>query len=230
MRRLVTVDGPAGSGKTTLGRRLAIALRLPLIDTGLFYRGLTVAAVRAGVTADDTDGLVRLAGLTTLHVSTDPGTHADGGVVLVDGVDVSDGLRDPRNAALLSTLSSIAGVRAALLEPQRELAGEGAVAVGRDCGTVVFPDAAVKIYLQASEEVRSRRRGRQLGASRGAADESRLGAEVSLRDRIDTTRQLAPLRPADDAHIIDTGSHGIDEVVTQAIALCAAAGLLPPDA
>jgi len=226
MTRLVTVDGPSGSGKTTLGRRLAVALRLPLVDTGLFYRGLTVAAGRAGVSPADGDAMADLVRRTDLRISTDAG-GPNAGTVLVDGVDAGHALRDPHNAALLSRISSIPSVRAALLAPQRALAGHGAVAVGRDCGTVVFPDADVKIYLEAPEAVRSRRRARQLREPGASADSIAAGVEVGVRDRIDTERAVAPLRPAVDAHIIDTGAHGIEEVVTQALALCAAAGLLP---
>jgi len=225
IERLVTVDGPAGSGKSTLGRRLALALHLPLIDTGLFYRGLTVAALRHGMSIDDLAGLVDLAQRTKLELTTDPAASPDRGEVRVDGEDGGPELRDPRHAALLTRISSIAEVRAAVLAPQRSLAADGAVAVGRDCGTVVFPRAPVKIYLQAPEAVRVRRRVRQLLGDAGASGGATLTAEVHGRDRADSVRAVGPLRRAEDAHVIDTGQLSIAETLERALALCAAAGL-----
>ena len=149
---VVTVDGPAGSGKSTLGRGLARALRLPLVDTGLLYRGVTVAAARRGIAIDDLDGLAEVARGSRLELNTDPDAATP--ELLVDGADAGADLRDPRHAGLLARVSSLPAVREALLEPQRALARDGAVAVGRDCGTVVFPDAPVKFYLEASEPVR----------------------------------------------------------------------------
>jgi cytidylate kinase len=223
--RLVTVDGPAGSGKTTLGRRLALALRLPLIDTGLFYRGITVAALRRGVAIDDVDALIRVARQAKLEISTDPAAPPGAVEVRVDGHDAGSDLRDPRHAALLTRVSSIAEVRAAVLAPQRALAAGGAVAVGRDCGTVVFPEAPVKIYLQAPEEVRVRRRVSQLSGTGDAPPGATMTAEVRGRDRADSQRSAGPLRRAADAHVLDTGQLSIDETFQRALSLCGAAGL-----
>jgi CMP/dCMP kinase len=222
-RRIVTVDGPAGSGKSTLGRSLAVKLGLPLIDTGLFYRGMMVAAVRAGVEADDNEALARLAKTTVIAVDTDPRAHD--GAVSVDGVAAGAPLRDPRHAALLARVSSTPAVRAAVLEPQRELADEGAVAVGRDCGTVVFPEAAVKFYVDAPQTVRAQRRLAQLRTRGAAADESVLQAEVGDRDRSDTDRSASPLRAAPDAHPIDTQAMDVDAMIAFALAVCRDAGL-----
>ena len=224
---VVTVDGPAGSGKTTLGRRLATALALPLIDTGLFYRGVMVAAVAAEVGADDETALVRLATGTDIELNTDPTAPEDGWTLRIDGRIADAVARDPAHATLLAELSRIAGVRAALLERQRHLAARGAVAVGRDCGTVVFPRARVKLFLEASDAVRVGRRAEQLRRGGTRVDDRALRAEVSDRDRLDTQRSVAPLRPAVDAHIIDTGLTGIEEMVAVALHLCREHGLVP---
>lgn len=224
-RRIVTVDGPAGSGKSTLGRALAIALGLPLIDTGLFYRGIMVAAVRAGVDAHDPAALADLAGRTLVTLDTDPTSPGD--IVLVDGAESGALLRDPRHASLLATISSTPAVRAAVLQPQRALASDGAVAVGRDCGTVVFPNAAVKFYLVAPQAVREQRRLAQLRASGAAADDGVMRAEVGERDRADTDRADSPLRAAEDAHVIDTATMDVQAMIAYALTVCKEAGLDP---
>ena len=223
---IVTIDGPAGSGKTTLGRQMAMTLGLPLVDTGLFYRGVTVAAARAGIAPDDRDALIACARATEVVIDTDPSHEGGDRSARVDGIEAGPALRDPANAPLLAAMSSIPEVRAALLQAQRTLGANGAVAVGRDCGTVVFPEAQLKLYLQATEEVRARRRASQLRGSGTEIDvDSRLmHGEVRARDRLDATRSAAPMRPADDAHVLDTGLLGIAEVVHEALDLWAAAG------
>jgi CMP/dCMP kinase len=216
---IVTVDGPAGSGKTTLGRRLAIALGLPLIDTGLFYRGVTVAAVRAGIDAGDADRLVELAKRTRIQVNTEAGDLS--WQLRVDGEDAGPLLRDPSHARLLGAVSRIPAIRAHLLGPQRLRAAKGGVAVGRDCGTVVFPEAVVKLYLEAAEAVREARRGAQLRGQGADVDAGTLNVEIGARDRNDA----AAMRPAPDAVIIDTGRHDVEAMVEIALRHCAAAGL-----
>jgi cytidylate kinase len=223
--RTVTVDGPAGSGKTTLGRALAVGLGLPLIDTGLFYRGIMVAAVRGGVDGHDTHALAGLAARTRIGIDPDPRAGDD--AVTVDGLPAGALLRDPSRAALLACIASDPAVRAAVLEPQRALARAGAVAVGRDCGTVVFPDAEVKFYLDAPETVRQQRRLDQLRARGASADAGVLRAEVGDRDRSDTDRVASPLRRAPDAHVIDTAEMDVDTMVAHALAVCRDAGLDP---
>jgi cytidylate kinase len=227
---IVTIDGPAGSGKTTLGRHLATTLDLPLVDTGLFYRGVMVAAARAGIDPADRDALIACARSTEVVIDTDP-RHTDGdSTALVNGVDAGPALRDPVNAPLLASMSSIREVRAVLLNAQRRLAANGAVAVGRDCGTVVFPDALLKLYLDASEEVRAQRRASQLGGSGGSVDSAVMHGEVRGRDATDASRATAPMRPAADAHVLDTGVLGIGEVYQEALELWeAAVGVADPD-
>lgn len=222
---IVTVDGPAGSGKSTLGRALATRLALPLIDTGLFYRGLMVAAVRAGLDGSDPAALGTLARTTSLVIDTDPAS--DGATVLVDGVAAGTELHDPRRAALLAAIAGEPEVRAAVLALQRRPARDGAVAVGRDCGTVVFPQAAVKFYLDAPQAVREQRRTAQLRKRGADADGNTIRAEVGERDRSDSQRTVSPLRRADDAHVIDTSTMGRDEMIAYALTVCESAGLHP---
>jgi 23S rRNA pseudouridine2605 synthase len=222
--RVVTVDGPAGSGKTTLGERLADSLHMPFIDTGLFYRAIAVAATHAGLHPDDNAALANLARRSDIVVNTD--VHADGPRVLLNGVGIDRELYDVSLASMLSAVSAVPEVRAALLAAQRAPASAGAVAVGRDCGTVVFPEARVKFYLEAASEVRTRRRAEQVRAHGGTVDAAALDAEVDGRDRADSLRIAAPLRPAPDAHIIDTETNGIDEMVQIALGICAQAGLV----
>ena len=218
---VVTVDGPAGSGKTTLGRRLALALGLPLIDTGLFYRGITWAAIRSGLDADHPEAVAELARRTVVEVNTEP---ADPGwEVRVDGVDPGLLVRDPRHARLLSAISQIPEVRQHLLPLQREPASRGAVAVGRDCGTVVFPEATVKLYLLAEESLRAERRRAQLAGRGARVDRGAARAEIADRDLGDAASMAA----APDAVVIDTGTASIDEMEAIALRRCAAAGLLP---
>lgn len=218
---VVTVDGPAGSGKTTLGRRLALALGLPLIDTGLFYRGVAWAAIRAGLTAEDPERVAELARRTALEVNTEPSDL--GWEVRVDGEDPGLLVRDPRHARLLSAISQIPEVRQHLLPLQREPASRGAVAVGRDCGTVVFPQAQVKLYLMAEETLRAERRRAQLAGRGASVDRSSVHAEIADRDLGDA----ASLAAAPGAVVIDTGAASADEMEAIALRHCAAAGLLP---
>lgn len=220
---IVTIDGPAGSGKTTLGRHLAVALGLPLVDTGLFYRGVMVAAARAHIGPDDRPALIACARSAEIVIDVDP-THDDAdSTATVNGTEAGPALRDPANAPLLAAMSSIPEVREALLGAQRSLAANGAVAVGRDCGTVVFPEAKLKLYLDASEDVRAHRRARQLGGSGADADSALMRGEVRGRDRQDASRTAAPMRAAHDAHHMDTGVLGIVEVYREALGLWEAA-------
>lgn len=223
--RIVTVDGPAGSGKSTLGRRLAAALGLPFLDTGLFYRAVTAAAARAGLTVSDAERIAALAERVHVEVATDPEASA---TVRLDGVALNGAeLHDPGLSALLAVVSRNARVRAALLPAQRALGVGGLVAAGRDCGTVVFPGAALKLYLEAAEHVRTERRASQLRNRGAAVDVALLDAEVRARDVSDAERADAPLARAPDSMVIDTGTTGIDDMVATALRWCRERGLVP---
>lgn len=223
--RIVTVDGPAGSGKSTLGRRLATALRLAFIDTGLFYRGVTLAAAERGIGAGDAEGLAEVARTATIEVGVDPSRQPE---VRVNGREVSSAaLHDPTTTELLAAVSRSHAVRSVLLQPQRSLAVSGAVAAGRDCGTVVFPDAPVKIYLDADASVRTTRRASQLEGHGAAVDVALLEREVVARDSSDASRAAAPLRRPPGSLAIDTGAVGIDEMVDVALDWCRRHGVTP---
>ena len=224
--RVVTVDGPAGSGKSTLGRRLAAALGLPFIDTGLVYRAVAAVAARRGVAADDAAGLEALAFRLAIVLGTDPAATAS---VHVDGEAIALAeLHDPSHSRLLTAVSGNPGVRRALLAEQRAPAAHGAVAAGRDCGTVVFPQAVLKIYLEADEAVRTARRAGQLRTRGAPVDVAVLDAEVRARDASDSSRPDGPLLRAPDSCVIDTGEVGIDEMVATALRWCRERGLVPP--
>ncbi len=222
---VVTIDGPAGAGKTTVGRELAYRLGLPLLDTGLFYRALTVAVGRAGVGVGDRVGAEALARSVRIAVATDPDPSPRGPLATVDGEDVTAELFDPGRAELLAWLAQLRGVRRALLPPQQRLARRGAVVLGRDAGSVVVPAALCKLYLDASPAVREARRAAELRGRGRAAGAETLRREVTERDRLDRSRREAPLRVPRDATMIVTDRMSVAEVVDAALEACRRAGL-----
>ncbi len=219
---VVAIDGPAGAGKSTVARRLAERLGFVLLDTGAIYRTVALAAKRADVAWSDHDGVTAVAkGIAErdeLRFVPDPAADASsrGLKVLLCGDDVSRAIREPDISMGASTCSAIAGVRAALLELQRKLgSASGVVAEGRDIGTVVFPDAKAKFFLTASLEVRTQRRHAELQAEGKEVDFEALKAEVAKRDKQDSERDLAPLKQADDAVLVDSTGRSIDDIVGQ---------------
>ncbi len=214
---IITIDGPAGAGKTTVSRRLAQLLGYRYVDTGALYRGIAWKADRAGIDIDDERAVGRLLEELQLEaVWTDDGAMR----VLIDGRDVTDELRTPRISMLASRMSALPVVRQCLLGLQRRLGREGGcVFEGRDMGTVVFPDAAVKIFLDASLEKRARRRYRELGDSGQRLEQVR--EDIRRRDENDRSRQLAPLKMADDAVRIDTSDLSIEDVLSEIVKLVA---------
>jgi cytidylate kinase len=209
--KVVAIDGPSGAGKSTVARALASRLGWSYIDTGAMYRSVGLKADRLGVSLDDDRGLAALCADTRIDLVPDP---AGGVRVLLDDEDVSGAIREHRVSDLASRVSARPPVREAMGRYQRQL-GERRPAVleGRDIGTVVFPDAMVKIYLTAAAKERARRRTEELRRRGQTADEAAVLADIRARDRQDSTRQHAPLRPAADVVEVDTTGLGIEGVV-----------------
>lgn len=223
-RPVIAIDGPAGSGKTTLARALAERLGLLYYDTGALYRAVTLAAIERGVPPDDEEAVATLA--RTLRITLTPPDVEDGRpyTVRLDGRDVTWEIRSPRVDAHVSIVAAHPAVRRVLLNVQRDAARQGGVVMaGRDIGTVVAPDATVKIYLSASPRVRAERRWRQLQAQGSTVTLRTVEREIRRRDKLDAEREAAPLRPAEDAILLDTDTLTIDEMVERAMALVEAA-------
>ncbi len=221
----VALDGPASSGKSSVGAAAARTLGLRFVDTGLIYRAMTAMALREGVALDDARALVPLAARVTL---------ADDGTgrltrVLLDGVDATADVHTEWVDAAVSAVSSVAEVRAALLERQRALAAEGGIVLaGRDIGTVVLPDADLKVFLDASVEERADRRIAERGLDPDGEDARLVREQLAARDYQDRNRAVAPLRAADDAVHIRTDGNAFQDTVDLVVdAIRAAAASLP---
>jgi cytidylate kinase len=202
---IVAIDGGVASGKSAVGKRVAERLGLPFIDSGLMYRAITRLAAERGIDPGDEDAVTQLARSVRLTV--------EGDRVWADGAELTDGIYDADFAQALPRISAIAGVREALVEQQRQAAGDGIVMAGRDIGTVVFPNADYKFFLTASLDEKVRRRAAQFERRGEQVDADSMRREVEARDRVDTERAIAPLRPAPDAVVIDTDNLDVDEVV-----------------
>jgi CMP/dCMP kinase len=217
---ILTIDGPSGSGKGTIARRVADRLGWHLLDSGALYRLVSLAGRQQGVAADDQAAYERIAQQLDVRF----GLAADGGEqIWLQGIEVSRQIRTEQAGEGASQVAAMPGVRAALLERQRAFATPpGLVADGRDMGTVVFPSAALKIYLTASAEERARRRYNQLKDKGLGANLAALSLDIAERDRRDASRPIAPLKPADDALILDSTSMTIDAVLARVLELAAA--------
>jgi cytidylate kinase len=216
---VLTIDGPSGSGKGTIARQVAAALGWHLLDSGALYRLVAFGARKRGVALDAEAAAARIAEQLDVRF----GANAQGDEqIWLEGVEVSRDIRTEQAGDGASQVAALAGVRAALVARQRAFAQPpGLVADGRDMGTVIFPDAALKIFLTASAEERARRRYNQLKDKGVGANLAALSLEIAERDRRDANRPIAPLRPADDALAIDSTSMSIDEVVARVLELAA---------
>lgn len=206
---IVTIDGPSGVGKGTLAQYLTCKTQFHFLDSGAIYRALAYGAIRNALALDDLPGLVSLAqALPVEFVATS---------ILYDGEDVTSKVRNEEVAAVASKVAAIPEVRVALLARQKAFAkAPGLIADGRDMGTVVFPGATLKLYLTASAEVRAERRVNQLKNQGLSANIDQIIQDIKERDERDSTRAASPLKPADDAIIIDTSDLNIDQVCSQA--------------
>ena len=220
LRGVVALDGPSGTGKSTVARRLAAALSACYLDTGAMYRAAALAVLRAGADPEDAAAVLRVVEAAHLDVGTDPCAPT----VRLDGTDVAAEIRRPAATVAVSPVSAVPGVRALLVAQQQGIiaAAGGIVVEGRDIGTVVAPDAPLKVFLTAAPAARAHRRARQDGVS----DLERVRRSVERRDRLDSSRAASPLRRAEDAVELDTTDLDAATVVRRLSGLVAQRGLL----
>ena len=208
---IVAIDGPSGSGKSTLGRMLAHALKLLYIDTGSMYRAVALATIESEIDPGDKEAVTALANRIEIDLEGDPDSLS----VLLNGSDVTDQIRTEKVTEMSSIVSTIPGVRRAMVERQRAFGKRGAVLNGRDIGTVVFPDADVKFFLTAAPEERAERRYKEDQVAGTSTTFAETLADMVERDRRDSTRADSPLKVADDAIVIDSTGKNIDEVLAE---------------
>ncbi|MFG2062487.1 (d)CMP kinase [Micromonospora sp. NPDC048871] len=217
-RCVVAVDGPSGSGKSTVSRRLATSLAARYLDTGAMYRAVTWAVLRSGVDLNDAHAVAKVAGEVDLRIGTDPAGYT----VTADGVNVEAEIRGADVTAAVSAVAAVPAVRALLVARQRDMIAKAGrmVVEGRDIGSVVAPDADLKVYLTASAAARAARR-----SAENAADVAATAADLARRDQLDSTRKADPLAQAPDAVVLDSTELGIDEVVARLRELLAERGV-----
>ena len=206
---IIAIDGGVATGKSAVGKRVAERLGLPFVDSGLMYRAITRLAAERGIDPGDAEAVNRLAQSVELRM--------DGDRIWADGVELTDKIYDADFAEALPRISAIPGVREALVAQQRRMGQSGVVMAGRDIGTVVFPNADFKFFLTASLDEKVRRRAIQYERRGERVDSEVMRREVEARDRVDTERAVAPLRPAPDAIVIGTDNLDVDEVVDEIV-------------
>jgi len=215
---IVAIDGPAGAGKSTVAKILAKRLGFLYIDTGAMYRALTLKALENNIDISDEQRINQLALNTSIDLLNNPNGPLK---VILDGRDVSLDIRKPQITQVVSDVSKIKEVRQVLVKLQRDLGQRGdCVLEGRDIGTVVFPDAQKKFFIDASAQVRVNRRFKELKGLNQDVAENDVARDLSNRDKIDSTREISPLRKADDAIYIDTTNLSIEEVVEKMLEFC----------
>jgi CMP/dCMP kinase len=221
-RQVVCLDGPAASGKTTVAKVLSDRLGYLYLDTGILYRAVTWKALKLGIPPSYGEELARLAAESTIEIKAAPPGDLRQNLVLIDGEDISLEIRSPEVDANVSEVSAHPAVREALIDVQRTMAAPGGVIMaGRDMGTVVCPNAEVKVFLDASDTERARRRQRQAAQQGASLDFESVLADIRRRDRYDSSRTAAPLRAADDAVYIDSTDMDVEEVVDTVMRLVA---------
>ncbi len=220
---IIAIDGPAGSGKSTVAKAVAQRLGMRYLDTGAMYRAIAIAALSGGIPTDDEDALAAIALDERIRFEQEPGDALPRRVLLGDE-DVTEAIRTPEADAAVSAVSRLPRVREAMVAQQRAFAaGHDVVAEGRDIGTVVFPEAELKIFLTASPEERAQRRTAQHSAGGHDVAHAETLDAIRARDHADSTRSVSPLTPAKDAVEIDTTGLGIEEVVDRVAELAAEA-------
>ena len=221
----IALDGPAGSGKSTIARAVALKLNFIYIDTGAMYRAITLKALQNKIPLDNKLELTQLAQNTLIRLTYIEANGLSQLRVIMDGVDVSEAIRSLEVTSNVSVVSAVAGVREALVKLQRDMAREGGVVMdGRDIGTVVLPDAELKVFLTASVEERSKRRWLELKAKGVEVSLDELKEQIQKRDEFDSNREVDPLRQAEDAILIDTTPLSITEVTDRIVELALSKG------
>ncbi|MBM3276098.1 MAG: (d)CMP kinase [Candidatus Sericytochromatia bacterium] len=216
MTRVITLDGPAGAGKSTVAKALASRLGYRYLDTGAMYRAITWKALEQAISLEDDAGLTAVAEGSRLELQADPAEMR----VVIDGYDVTSAIREPRISQAVSYVARIPGVRRVMVDLQRQIGRGGSlVAEGRDMAMVVFPDAALKIYLNASPRERARRRAADLAEAGHPADVSALEQEIARRDHLDSTRADSPLTHSEAHTAVVTDDLTVDQVVDRIIDL-----------
>jgi cytidylate kinase len=216
--RTLALDGPAGSGKSSVSRAVAQRLGWVMLDTGAMYRAITWAVLQANIDLDDHEAIAKAARSTTIEITTDPGNFS----ISVNGEDVTNAIRSPQVSASVSAVSAVPEVRELLVQLQREAVANsdfGIVIEGRDIGTVVLPDSKLKVFLTATPEARARRRSLEVDPLASSETIAQTQEELHVRDAKDSGREHSPLKPAPDSQLLDTSDLSLEQVVDQLVIL-----------